>query len=379
MRSALAETTWTDAFRRVRNRIALVATAICVAAAPLSSFAMAKSVTLKAAGYTSSTTLTGFQALVKLSEGDDYGFSYAEAGSASHNIWFTSEDGTTVYPHEIDKWDTSGDSFVWVRLPELKKGTTFKMHWSDSAGDVQSASGNVWDGYVGVWHMNATGTTAEPDSTANGLNAVPYITSGTANINSDANGKVGSGRANIANANLRVSNYSGNLTSSTKFTMSGWMKLSAKGSWPRIFVGNPSNGDRSCWEIWRESDSQVKVNGGNSSTTATFNLGLGTGTWYYLTLVYDGTSVTLYSNGNSQGSGTVATPAHKTYLSIGGAGTTADRSIVGTFDEVRMYNGALSADRVAADYDTMKPYIALTDKTRQSALLSSFIFKRQNQ
>ena len=27
-----------------------------------------------------------------------------------------------------------------------------------------------------------------------------------------------------------------------------------------------------------------------------------------------------------------------------------------------------------ADYDTMKPYIALTDKTRQSALLSSFIF-----
>ena len=150
MGSALAEATWSDAFRRVRNRIALVATAICVAAAPLSSFAAAKSVTLKAAGYTSSTTLTGFQALVKLSEGDDYGFSYAEAGSASHNIWFTSEDGTTVYPHEIDKWDTSGDSFVWVRLPELKKGTTFKMHWSDSAGDVQSASGNVWDGYVGV-------------------------------------------------------------------------------------------------------------------------------------------------------------------------------------------------------------------------------------
>ena len=290
---------------------------------------------------------------MKLSEGDDYGFSYTEAGGASHNIWFTSADGATVYPHEIDKWDTSGDSFVWVRLPELKKGTTFKMHWSDNAGDVQSASGNVWDGFVGVWHMNATGTTAEPDSTVNNLSATPYITSGMANINSDANGKVGSGRANIANANLRVSNYSGNLTSSTKFTMSGWMKLSAKGSWPRIFVGNPSNGDRSCWEIWRESDSQVKVNGGNSSTTATFNLGLGTGTWYYLTLVYDGTSVTLYSNGNSQGSGTVATPAHKTYLSIGGPGTTADRSIVGTFDEVRMYNGALSAERVAADYATM--------------------------
>ena len=204
-----------------------------------------------------------------------------------------------------------------------------------------------------------------------------YIASGTANINSDANGKVGSGRANIANANLRVSNYSGNLTSSTKFTMSGWMKLSAKGSWPRIFVGNPSNGDRSCWEIWRESDSQVKVNGGNSSTTATFNLGLGTGTWYYLTLVYDGTSVTLYSNGNSQGSGTVATPAHKTYLSIGGPGTTADRSIVGTFDEVRMYNGALSADRVAADYATMNDpttFITLASAPQAAALTHRWSF-----
>ena len=37
MGSALAEATWSDAFRRVRNHIALVAAAICTAAAPLSS------------------------------------------------------------------------------------------------------------------------------------------------------------------------------------------------------------------------------------------------------------------------------------------------------------------------------------------------------
>ena len=40
MGSALAEVTWRDAFRRVRNRIALVAAAICAAAAPLSSQAV---------------------------------------------------------------------------------------------------------------------------------------------------------------------------------------------------------------------------------------------------------------------------------------------------------------------------------------------------
>ena len=102
MGSAFAETTWTDAFRRVRNRIALVAAAICAAAAPLSSFAEAKEATLKTTY--SGSTLTGFQVLVKLSASNDaYGFSYTEAGGASHNIWFTSADGATVYPHETDK------------------------------------------------------------------------------------------------------------------------------------------------------------------------------------------------------------------------------------------------------------------------------------
>ena len=358
------------------GKSALVAVAICVAA-PLSSFAAAKSATLKAAGYTSSTTLTDFQALVKLSEGDDYGFSYNEAGGSSHYIWFTSADGTTVYPHEIDKWDTSGDSFVWMRLPELKKGTTFKMHWSDSAGDVQSASGNVWDGYVGVWHMNETGTTAEPDSTANGLNAVPYITSGTANINSDANGKVGSGRANIANANLRVSNYKDTLTTQTAFTMSGWFKQSAtNNSWPRLFVGNPSNGDRTCWELWRESASALNAIGNGTSKTVSWSVSLGTD-WHYLTLVYNGTTATLYDNGVGMGDKTINTPQHKTYLSIGGAGTTADRSFVGTFDEVRMYNGAMTADRVAADYATMNDptaFITLASAPQAATLTHRWSF-----
>ena len=98
----LVVATWVDALRRVCNRIALVAAAICTAATPLSSFAEAKEATLKATGY-SGSAITDFQVLVKLSNNDAYGFSYTEAGGASHNIWFTSADGATVYPHETDK------------------------------------------------------------------------------------------------------------------------------------------------------------------------------------------------------------------------------------------------------------------------------------
>ena len=137
----LVAATWVDAFRRVCNRIALVAAAICAAAAPFSSFAEAKSATLKASGYNGSAITDGFQVLVKLSASNDaYGFSYAEAGGASHYIWFTSADGATVYPHEIDKWDTSGDSFVWVRLPGATARATSSPPPATS-GMATSASG----------------------------------------------------------------------------------------------------------------------------------------------------------------------------------------------------------------------------------------------
>ena len=76
---------------------AVAAAALCVATAPLSSFAEAKSATLKATGYSGSAITDGFQVLVKLSASNDaYGFSYTEAGGASHYIWFTSADGATV-------------------------------------------------------------------------------------------------------------------------------------------------------------------------------------------------------------------------------------------------------------------------------------------
>ena len=57
-----------------------LAAAICVAA-PMTSFAEAKQATLLVAGYTGSTTLTDFQALVKLSNNDAYGFAYADCAA----------------------------------------------------------------------------------------------------------------------------------------------------------------------------------------------------------------------------------------------------------------------------------------------------------
>ena len=173
---------------------AVAAVALCVATAPLSSFAEAKSATLSATGYSGTETLTGFPALVKLSASNDaYGFSYSDCVNGKDDLWFEDADGNVI-PHEVDTWNASGDSYVWVRIPNLDSSSEIVMHWGATPTAEQMTTENVWTGYVGVWHMNETGTNAEPDKTANGLEAAPIDNSNVSTSLNTAEGAVGAGR-----------------------------------------------------------------------------------------------------------------------------------------------------------------------------------------
>ena len=67
----------------------------------------AKEQRLVFSGYSGSTTLTDFQAMVKLTEGQ-YGFSYNDyAAKDGSDIWFSDWQGNVI-PHEIDLWNASG-------------------------------------------------------------------------------------------------------------------------------------------------------------------------------------------------------------------------------------------------------------------------------
>ena len=355
---------------KVQTSMFAAVAALCVATASMTSFAEAKQATLAVAGYTGSETLTGFQVLVKLSDNDAYGFKYAEAGGSAHNIWFTSVDGNQVYPHDIDTWNTSGDSFVWVRLPELEKGTIFTMHWSDNANDVLPASGNTWDGFVGVWHMNKSGTTSEPDSTGHGLAAKPVSTNDSSvSFNTEAS-IVGAGRANTYGGSndgryfsvgSNENPYHSHITTASKFSVSGWCKMNSMFSGSasvRIFCGlNKSN--LYSWEAYRESATKVSMRSGDGSGhnyTNAYEIAIanGGGDRHYLTFVWDGDKATAYDNGAGKGTYTLRENTHpNNVFTIGGRIGTPKRSFVGTFDEVRMFDGAMTADRVAADYATM--------------------------
>ena len=115
-----------------------------------------KSVTFTASGYDGAETLEHFPVLVHLSETTVPGFIYA--GVDPSDIRFTAADGTLL-AHEVETWDPTGLSTIWVGLPALSgTDTSFTMHWKpfSNAGVAAQPAYRVWKyaGYLGVWHVN---------------------------------------------------------------------------------------------------------------------------------------------------------------------------------------------------------------------------------
>src|SRR5206468_2134220 len=59
-----------------------------------------------------------------------------------------------LVPYEIERWDPTDRSFVWVRLNTLaiEEEPLFAAFGNPAAVDAQDP-GDVWLGYAGVWHF----------------------------------------------------------------------------------------------------------------------------------------------------------------------------------------------------------------------------------
>ena len=83
------------------------------------------------------------------------------------DLTFTSADGKTVLPHEIESMDAAKKELVcWVRLPAVqqKKETPFYLYFNNPGAQSKHDPGAVWsNGYLAVWHMN--GKDSAPDCT----------------------------------------------------------------------------------------------------------------------------------------------------------------------------------------------------------------------
>ena len=97
----------------------------------------ARGVKFTVAGYNGGAEVqTNFPVLVRLSTsitGFDYNDFYNKnaADLSLIDIGFVDAEGNGL-SYEIDTWDTSGESLVWVNLPVMTNGTEFAMWYRSS-------------------------------------------------------------------------------------------------------------------------------------------------------------------------------------------------------------------------------------------------------
>lgn len=121
-----------------------------------------------------SENLTYFPSLVVVNSSN---IDYSKARADGTDLRFLDEDGSTELNYHIEEWNTLGNSYVWVNVTEITASSSTDYIWmyygNPSAADVQNASGTYDASYLGVWHLNETGTGTRYDSTQYGNHGTP--------------------------------------------------------------------------------------------------------------------------------------------------------------------------------------------------------------
>ncbi len=178
----------------------------------------AASFNVKFSGYTGTTTLTDFPALVRLSAARN-GFDYAKCAADGSDIRFTDAEGNLI-PHEIDTWDTMGESLVWVKVAALNRRAVVRCFYGYQGAGAQPAvtAADVWsNGYVGVWHLGEIST---PLKESSGVSTPFDTASGSPGY--AQSGAVG-GAVNFSTGNLKAA-HDADLDGFTNCTFEMWTK-----------------------------------------------------------------------------------------------------------------------------------------------------------
>ena len=338
-----------------------------VAALPgLESVAFAKGAKFAVAGYAGAEPLAGFPVLVCISNNAPAGFSYADVRNASAadrnaiDLAFVDMEGEGL-PFEIDTWDPTGASLVWVRLPSMTNGTEFVMCWGSLSPGKAVCDESPFSGYVGVWHMSeASGTVA--DSSGHSLAATPAGTNAE-NLSIAGAGPVGNGRQCADKAYLSVDNAA-YLEVGDRFAVSGLFAVSSSQTGDARFFSRKKRGESTGgWEVIKKGNA-VAARGASGDNMADYtpSPALAQGGWRHIVAVYDGGTATLYENGSQKASAAAGAAAtdNDNSLSIGSYSGGASSYLVGSVDECRLLDAVPSAAWAKAEYDTMADPAFLT-------------------
>ncbi len=263
---------------------------------------------------TSATTsdLANFTALVRLNSSR---INYTYTQNSGQDIRFVDADGLTELPYEIENWNESGESIVWVKVPKIDKNSKTDHIWmyydNPLASDNSTTTGTWNSNYVIVQHLQETTTGASDfkDSTSYGNDSVAVTFGGTGS-NPDAVGKI-NGAIQFDGTDDTISFGDSDDFSATNgvtdrpISVSFWVKPDTfgAGGQDRIMQKYDSSGE---WEIWNSDTGAVNFAFFDQTT---YDNGIGRavdfalteGQWDYLTMTYNGnetnSGIKIFRNG----------------------------------------------------------------------------------
>jgi len=315
-----------------------------------------RKITIDKSRVSGTSNLANFPVLVSVTYPDlrTTGFS-GKLASGSGEFVFTSSDGTTVLPHEIERYSSSSGEFIgWVNVTTLSvsQDTAIYVYYGGpSSGATNQNKTGVWDAnYKGVWHLPNGTTLSVADSTSNAQNGTNHSATATT-------GQIDGG-AGLASASSQYIDASTGIpfTKTSAITAEAWVKTSgATGS----IITNWNVSTNPGWELLFASGYiyMGTVNAAGSAgyikrTTNTYN----DNAWHHVVGTYAGTDasgVTIYVDGSA---------VALTNVLNTDPGTLVDNSTLigkradgiyqnGIIDEARLSNTARSADWIATEYN----------------------------
>jgi len=213
-----------------------------------------------------------------------------------------------------------------------------------------SVNRGTCNGLVGWWPLNNDTADFGP----NGFNGAATSLSSAIG----QNGKSGGAYSfNGTNSQISITNTP-ELNPSNAITISAWFQpagpnpaAASQGIISKEVSGSIGNPPYALQYTTSSVLQYGQTSAANNSANINSNTALNTGTWYFGTGVFDGTTEYLYLNGDLQGTATNSDiGATTTVLRIGQQKAGNSRYFNGSIDDVRVYNRALSATEVKQLY-----------------------------
>jgi hypothetical protein len=295
--------------------------------------------------------LVNFPILVKLDDGVN--IDYSKTSNDGSDIRFVDTDGTEL-SYEIEDWDETADSYVWVKVPQIDIGDQdyIYIYYGNSTATDNQNSSDVWsNGYNIVFHN-------DDNTTATILESVTGAIAGKGVVNEplEVSGLLSKAQS-FDGINDYITLTDNLIVNPSTLTIESWFKKESGGSTYECVLHRASGTTIGASEYWMGVDisdnltatiganTGAQWSAGQTTTTAIY------GDWYYLVATWDGSVVKVYINGqynkqyNLTSYNNLATPTR-----IGASSDGSNYQFRGDVDEAYVSQAHRSDAWIAASY-----------------------------